>query len=86
MSLSLPGDIPQDMGYPNSSRDWPFRYSEWHRIAEYFRLGYADADEEYLLRTFNDRCERREQKKATKLARAQELLQRGPKVPGAWID
>jgi hypothetical protein len=38
------------------------------------------------LRIYNDRYERREHKKAAKLARAQGLLRRGPKISGAWID
>jgi hypothetical protein len=69
--------------------DWaaPFFYPAWYYPARNFQKGNRlDSDEESCLRIFNNRCERREQKKAKKLAREQGLLQRGPKVPGAWID
>jgi hypothetical protein len=69
--------------------DWkaPFFYPAWYYPAQNFQKGIRlDSDEESCLRIFNNRCERREQKKAKKLAREQGLLQRGPKVPGAWID
>jgi hypothetical protein len=49
------------------------------------RMGSTEADMSRL-RICNDRYERREHKKAATLARAQGLLRRGPKVPGAWID
>jgi hypothetical protein len=69
--------------YPNYNVDWPFFYPKWQQAFQRRQLG---SDEEPYLRIFNNRCERRELKKARKLAREQGLLQRGPKVPGAWID
>ena len=62
-----------DWRFPNGEQLAPIFYPAWHSTAR-------------ALRIFNNRCERREQKKAKKLAREQGLLQRGPKVPGAWID
>jgi hypothetical protein len=73
-------------GHSHYYIDWPFLYSESERIAANVRWGEAEADEESRLRNFNNRCERREHKKAMKLARAQGLLHRGLKMPGAWID
>ena len=80
------GTGPQDETEPDDYSDWPFVYSECGRIAFNLEFGYVEADEESRLRTFNERYERHEYKKAMKLARAQGLLHRGPKVPGAWID
>jgi hypothetical protein len=73
----------QHIMWANNSKDWPFFYSKWQQA---FQRRRFDSDEESYLRIFNNRCDRREQKKARKLAREQGLLQRGPKVPGAWID
>jgi hypothetical protein len=72
-----------DSRFSNYDVDWPFFYPKWQQAFERRQLG---SDEEPCLRIFNNRCERREQKKARNLAREQGLLQRGPKVPGAWID
>ena len=71
----------------DDSRDWPFFYPGWKYDAQRLRAGWSvSGNDQSRLRTFQNRCERREQKKARKLAREQGLLQRGPKVPGAWID
>ncbi|KAN0099533.1 hypothetical protein V8E51_013308 [Hyaloscypha variabilis] len=77
----------QDMAWPNYIGDWPFAYSEWQRIDYGIRHG-REVPEVNMprLRIRNHRYERREHKKAAKLARAQGLLRRGPKIPGAWID
>jgi hypothetical protein len=49
--------------------------------------GWMDSEaDKSRLQTFNERCQRREQRKAMKVARAQGLLRRVPKVSGAWID
>jgi len=67
--------------------DWPFFYPGWKHDAQRLRDGGpVSGNDKSRLRTFQNRCERREQKKANKLARAQGILQRGSKVPGAWID
>jgi hypothetical protein len=73
--------------WPDKSRDWPFFYPGWKHEAQRLRDGWpVSGNDQSRLRTFQNRCERREQGKANKLARAQGILQRGPKVPGAWID
>ncbi|KAH8768731.1 hypothetical protein F5882DRAFT_509214 [Hyaloscypha sp. PMI_1271] len=81
------GGTYDDWRFPNCDWELPFFYPAWHYTARAFQRGMRlNSDEESYLRIFNNRCERREQKKAKKLAREQGLLQRGPKVPGAWID
>jgi hypothetical protein len=73
--------------WPNESSAWPFFYPGWKHEAQRLRDGWpVSGNDQSRLRTFQNRCERREQGKANKLARAQGILQRGPKVPGAWID
>jgi hypothetical protein len=63
---------------------WPFFYPEWQWLA------CRTADREpwliEVVRHQNDRFERRCQRKAMKLAKAQGILHRGPRIPGAWID
>ncbi|KAH8743361.1 hypothetical protein F5882DRAFT_446616 [Hyaloscypha sp. PMI_1271] len=65
-------------------RDWPFFYPPWQ--AGILRGKWRTPEDESSLRHFNARCERRQQRKAMRLAKAQGLLHRGPKVPGAWVD
>jgi hypothetical protein len=73
--------------WPDDSEDWPFFYPGWRHDAQRLRDGGpVSGNDKSRLRTFQNRCEHREQKKANKLARAQGILQRGSKVPGAWID
>jgi hypothetical protein len=70
----------------NETRDWPFFYPSWQTIKSRAQYDlYIKAEDESIRRIFNQRCERHRQKKETNLARAQGLLHRGPKVPGAWI-
>jgi hypothetical protein len=64
------------------SNKWPFFYHRWDRA----KFRSWDENSAAIAQLAEDRFERRWHKKATKLARAQGLLQRGPKVPGAWID
>jgi hypothetical protein len=79
------GDWPYSQFY-DCNKDWPFFYPKWYHTAQAFQRRRLNSDEESYLRIFKNRCERRGQKKARNLAREQGLLQRGPKVPGAWID
>jgi hypothetical protein len=71
---------------PRSLNNWPFFYPIWDfygtraRFIPWYEITPAK------VQLAEDRFERRWQKKAMKLARAQGILQRGPKVPGAWID
>jgi hypothetical protein len=61
--------------------NWPFFYPRWA-----FIVRFRNKNSAAIAQFAEDRFERRWQKKAMKLARAQGILQRGPKVPGAWID
>jgi hypothetical protein len=61
-------------------RNWPFFYPRWAHDESWYESSTA------IAQLAKDRFERRWHKKAMKLARAQGILQRGPKVPGAWID
>jgi hypothetical protein len=82
------GTGPQNILWPDYSEGWPFVYSGWPGNAIHVEergVRVSDADMSRL-RICNDRYERRELKKEVKFARAQGLLRRGPKVPGAWID
>jgi hypothetical protein len=80
-----------DVTYWNLTRaglfsNWPFLYPKWAFDMEEAKFRSWDKKLAELVQLAEDRFERRWHKKATKLARAQGLLQRGPKVPGAWID
>jgi hypothetical protein len=66
--------------------NWPFLYPKWTFDVEEAKSRYCREIIPGRVQLAEDRFERRWHKKATKLARAQGLLQRGPKVPGAWID
>jgi hypothetical protein len=73
-------------GYqPILALNWPFFYPRWPCFLKY--ESYLVDDEEIeILRHAKARFERRWNKKAMKLARAQGITHRGPKLPGAWID
>jgi hypothetical protein len=73
-------------GCPRSLNNWPFFYPRWDFYGAWARFRSWDEDSAAIAQLAEDRFERRWQKKAVKLARAQGILQRGPKVPGAWID
>jgi hypothetical protein len=66
--------------------NWPFFYSRWDFYWTRASFRTRNEDPPAIVQLAEDRFERRWQKKAMKLARAQGILQRGPKVPGAWID
>jgi hypothetical protein len=66
--------------------NWPFLYPRWAFDMTDGTFRSWDKIIAELAQLAEDRFERRWHKKAMKLARAQGLLQRGPKVPGAWID
>lgn len=84
-----PGAV-DDMAYflrgPESLANWPFFYPRWDYYVTEAKFASWDEDVATNAQLAEDRFERRWQKKAMKLARAQGILQRGPKVPGAWID
>jgi hypothetical protein len=72
--------------HPELFRNWPFLYPKWDFDVTDIFFEYWNENSAAIAQLVEDRFERRWHKKATKLARAQGLLQRGPKVPGAWID
>ncbi len=68
--------------------NWPIIYSMWHWSVAYRHLYafYRKKEDSIFVQRANDRFKRRCEKKAMKLAKAQGILSRGPKMPGAWID
>jgi hypothetical protein len=72
--------------FPGSLVTWPFFYPRWDFSGTRARFRSWFGNSAAIVQLAEDRFERRWQKKAMKLARAQGVLQRGPKVPGAWID
>lgn len=71
-----------------SARDstWPFFYPFWHYCVQE-REGVSTYEGCIAIaRRAEERFERRWYKKAMKLARAQGLFHKGPKIPGGWID
>jgi hypothetical protein len=84
-----PGDVDYFARYvcgPGSLGNWPFFFSRRDFYVTVAKLGLWDEKSAAIVQLAEDRFERRWQKKTMKLARAQGILQRGPKVPGAWID
>jgi hypothetical protein len=71
---------------PGLLNNWPFFYPWWDYCVARAKLGSYDEYYAAIAQLAEDRFERRWHKKALKLARAQGIRQRGPKVPGAWID
>jgi hypothetical protein len=65
--------------------NWPYLYPDWI-YCEYWEFGgNIDQNTSKVLKCARSRFERRQRKKALKLAKAQGL-HRGPNIPGAWID
>jgi hypothetical protein len=81
-----PGVVDENAYCPGSLDNWPFFYPRWDFYGTRARFRSWDENSAAITQLAEDRFERRWRKKAMKLARAQGLLQRGPKVPGAWID
>jgi hypothetical protein len=66
---------------------WPFVYSKWQWCAlQARRYWWCNKDTLAFAERAEYRFEQRWHKKAMKLAKAQGLIHRGPKIPGAWID
>jgi len=67
--------------------NWPFFYPEWCKYT-WGLQGYRNLSREkaLLIRNCENRFQRRQQKKEFKLARAQGVFYRDPKIPGAWIE
>jgi len=64
---------------------WPVVFSRWQWLAEDLQFVCGDKDYIILVQRAH-RFERRCEKKAMKLAKAQGIFHKGPKMPGAWID
>ena len=64
---------------------WPVVFSRWQWLAEDLQFVCGDRDYIILVQRAN-RFERRCEKKAMKLAKAQGIFHKGTKMPGAWID
>jgi hypothetical protein len=66
---------------------WPIVYSRWQWFVKGPCLpGAREKEETIFVHRANDRFKRRCEKKAMKLAKAQGIFHKGPKMPGAWID
>ncbi|KAE9365956.1 hypothetical protein N431DRAFT_385949 [Stipitochalara longipes BDJ] len=75
-----------DYNQPGSMYNWPYSYPVWQWCVEMKRFGGAGENQMAAVQKAEDRYERRWHKKALKLARAQGIVHRGPKMPGAWVD
>ena len=64
---------------------WPYSHPFWHAYADRVERGWATEVQIRVVKLLEDRLERRQYKKAMKLARIQGL-HKGPKIPGSWID
>jgi hypothetical protein len=80
-------DVLRALQNPGAAYNWPFFYPvrQWcvQQLREY---PSCHKDTIAIAQLAEDRFERRWHKKAMKLARAQGIIHRGPKMPGAWID
>jgi hypothetical protein len=75
--------------YPDEDEKehWPIAYSNCCKYTRKWQFGEALSPKELSkLRMYNDRFQRCQYKKALKLDKAQGILRRSYKVPGAWID
>jgi hypothetical protein len=74
-----------DFCSPEHTYNWPFFYPRWH-----YCMQIRDVDQYKNLLAIHEQAENRFQrrwnKKTMKLAKAQGIIYRGPKIPGAWID
>jgi hypothetical protein len=67
-------------------RNWPFFYPSWQYCVQEREEGSTYETYIAIARRAEERFERRWYKKVMKLARAQGLFHKGPKIPGGWID
>ncbi|KAI9794722.1 MAG: hypothetical protein M1833_007379 [Piccolia ochrophora] len=67
---------------PNFQHDWPYRYLIWHL---WEKNGYPSRTGKQEAKLVEERFERREQKKATKLRKAQGFG-KPLRIPGAWVE
>ena len=72
----------------NANRHWPIVYTrrQWIVVQRPFLPAKEKEEATMFLHRANDRFKRRCEKKAMKLAKAQGIFHKGPKMPGAWID
>jgi len=66
--------------------NWPFFYPGWQYCVQIRGNNWAKEEYIAIARRAEERFERRWYKKVMKLARAQGLFYKGPKIPGGWID
>lgn len=66
--------------------NWPYSFAYWHQCIKWVELRLANTEMQRTSKIFNQRFQRRQCKKAAKLARAQGLIFKGPRIPGAWVD
>jgi hypothetical protein len=69
-----------------NDKRWPFIYTLWPWHTKQKELGARDQHIDARVQLEEDRFEWRWQKKVRKLTRAQGILYRTPKMPGAWVD
>jgi len=74
-----------DYHYPENLHNWPYVYPDWKYCEECDSEGFNPLKTPKLFERTKIRFERRQQKKAFKLAKVQRL-HRSPNIPGAWID
>jgi len=67
-------------------RNWPFFYPGWRYCVQARKKGSTYERYIAIARQAEERFARRWYKKVMKLARAQGLFHKGPKIPGGWID
>jgi hypothetical protein len=70
---------------PENLYNWPYVYPDWRYCEECDNEGFNPPKTPKLFERTKIRFERRQQKKAFKLAKVQRL-HRSPNIPGAWID
>jgi hypothetical protein len=75
----------EDYHHPENLHNWPYVYPDWKYYEVFEDQGVKILDFPELLERTRIRFERRQQKKAFKLAKVQGL-HRSPNVPGGWID
>jgi hypothetical protein len=66
--------------------NWPYSVPYWDWCIQMVKRRIASTEEQRTSRIFEERFERHQYKKSAKLARAQGLLPKGPRIPGAWVD
>ena len=69
-----------------SASYWPYCLPYWDVCMKRVKGGIASREEHRISRIFSERFARRQNAKAAKLAKAQGLYFKGPRMPGAWVD